>query len=125
MLSGAKSSEALLAPRAVRHVSELLERGQLNRKIGETMMNADSSRSHSVFTCILECKTTDESGITHLLSSRLNLVDLAGVLTAILETSHLHILNPVCSFGGARQFQPKCSNQSALTKYPGLASGDL
>ena len=63
---------------AVRDVAELLERGQLNRKIGETMMNADSSRSHSVFTCILECKTTDESGITHLLSSRLNLVDLAG-----------------------------------------------
>jgi kinesin family protein 15 len=62
----------------VRDVAELLERGQLNRKIGETMMNADSSRSHSVFTCILECKTTDESGITHLLSSRLNLVDLAG-----------------------------------------------
>ncbi len=70
--------------RTVRDVSELLERGQLNRKIGETMMNADSSRSHSVFTCILECKTTDESGITHLLSSRLNLVDLAGTLTVVV-----------------------------------------
>lgn len=63
---------------AVSEVAALLEQGQLNRKIGETMMNSESSRSHSVFTAVLECKTTDESGITHVLSSRLNLVDLAG-----------------------------------------------
>lgn len=60
-------------------VAALLEQGQLNRKIGETMMNSESSRSHSVFTAVLECKTTDDSGITHVLSSRLNLVDLAGM----------------------------------------------
>ena len=59
-------------------VAALLEQGQLNRKIGETMMNSESSRSHSVLTAVLECKTTDDSGITHVLSSRLNLVDLAG-----------------------------------------------
>lgn len=63
---------------AVGEVAALLEQGQLNRKIGETMMNSESSRSHSVFTAVLECKTTDDSGITHVLSSRLNLVDLAG-----------------------------------------------
>ena len=80
---------------AVRDVAELLERGQLNRKIGETMMNSDSSRSHSVFTCILECKTTDESGITHLLSSRLNLVDLAGVLSVSPDPGPNPCLNPV------------------------------
>lgn len=69
------------ADAAVADVGALLERGQLNRKIGETMMNSESSRSHSVFTCILECRTTDESGITQMFSSRLNLVDLAGTNT--------------------------------------------
>jgi Kinesin motor domain len=71
----------LLHP-AVGEVAALLEQGQLNRKIGETMMNSESSRSHSVFTAVLECKTTDDSGITHVLSSRLNLVDLAGARLA-------------------------------------------
>lgn len=80
--SGPISQQQLtpVSPRhpAVEEVAALLEQGQLNRKIGETMMNSESSRSHSVFTAVLECKTTDDSGITHVLSSRLNLVDLAG-----------------------------------------------
>ena len=53
-------------------------------------MNSESSRSHSVFTCILECRTTDESGITQMFSSRLNLVDLAG-------TNNPITLHPVIS----------------------------
>lgn len=36
-------------------------------------------RSHCVFTCTLESKTTDASGTTNILFSRLHLVDLAGV----------------------------------------------
>ena len=39
----------------------------------------ESSRSHSVFTCSVESKTTDANGITNILHARLNLVDLAGV----------------------------------------------
>ena len=78
MASEACAKTRSLGRPAVDDVAALLERGQLNRKIGETMMNSESSRSHSVFTCILECRTTDESGITQMFSSRLNLVDLAG-----------------------------------------------
>ena len=59
-------------------VSSLLVRGQAARKVGETAMNRESSRSHSVFTCTLECSSTDASGVTQILHSRLNLVDLAG-----------------------------------------------
>ena len=50
-------------------------------------MNRESSRSHSVFTCILEMRTTDISGITHHMSSRLNLVDLAGMNTPASSAS--------------------------------------
>ncbi|XP_078445363.1 kinesin-like protein KIN-12G [Wolffia australiana] len=40
-------------------------------------MNRASSRSHSVFTCVIESKW-ESQGITHRRFSRLNLVDLAG-----------------------------------------------
>ena len=59
-------------------VAGLLGRGQEARRSGETLMNSESSRSHSVFTAELSVRTVDDSGITSLLSSRLNLVDLAG-----------------------------------------------
>ncbi|KAI7999040.1 Kinesin-like protein KIN-12E [Camellia lanceoleosa] len=45
--------------------------GAANRKVVATNMNLASSRSHSVFTCIIE-------RITRHLFARLNLVDLAG-----------------------------------------------
>ncbi|KAK9915787.1 hypothetical protein WJX75_004111 [Coccomyxa subellipsoidea] len=63
---------------SVDDVARLLARGQAARRVGETNMNRESSRSHSVFTCTLQSSTTDESGITNILRSRLNLVDLAG-----------------------------------------------
>ncbi|KAK9807730.1 hypothetical protein WJX72_007405 [[Myrmecia] bisecta] len=56
----------------------LMKRGAENRRIGETKMNHESSRSHSVFTCVLESNTQEESGLNHVRFSRLNLVDLAG-----------------------------------------------
>ena len=65
-------------PDAVEDVASLLLRGQAARRVGETKLNRESSRSHSVFTCTLERTTTDASGITQILRSRLNLVDLAG-----------------------------------------------
>jgi kinesin family protein 15 len=56
----------------------LLARGQAARRVGETAMNRESSRSHSVLTCTLEAAATDSRGVTSVLRSRLNLVDLAG-----------------------------------------------
>jgi len=78
-------------------VAALLEKGQLNRKIGETMMNSESSRSHSVFTAVLECKSTDDTGITHVLSSRLNLVDLAGASLRHTQSPHF-ALTTTCTY---------------------------
>lgn len=53
----------------------LLFLGDTNRAIGETAMNQASSRSHCVFTLIIECRKGKSDT---LVRSKLNLVDLAG-----------------------------------------------
>ncbi|XP_038723626.1 kinesin-like protein KIN-12B isoform X2 [Tripterygium wilfordii] len=60
-------------------VTQLLIKGLSNRRTGSTSINAESSRSHSVFTCFVEsrCKSVAD-GISSLKTSRINLVDLAG-----------------------------------------------
>uniref|UniRef100_A0A8C6V3S6 Kinesin-like protein n=1 Tax=Neogobius melanostomus TaxID=47308 RepID=A0A8C6V3S6_9GOBI len=56
----------------------VLEQGWRNRAVAYTLMNKDSSRSHSIFTIHLEICSTDENGHSHLRAGKLNLVDLAG-----------------------------------------------
>lgn len=56
----------------------LLDFGSKNRKKGETMMNKDSSRSHSIFSIVVETSVTLENGKQMIKSGKLNLVDLAG-----------------------------------------------
>ncbi|XP_058201783.1 kinesin-like protein KIN-12B isoform X2 [Rhododendron vialii] len=53
--------------------------GLSNRRTGSTSINAESSRSHSVFTCVVEsrCKSAAD-GLSSFKTSRINLVDLAG-----------------------------------------------
>ncbi|KAI3518429.1 hypothetical protein L1887_07173 [Cichorium endivia] len=60
-----------------RDVIQQLIQGAANRKVASTNMNRASSRSHSVFTCIIESKWVSQ-GVTHHRFARLNLVDLAG-----------------------------------------------
>ncbi|KAG0547577.1 hypothetical protein BDA96_01G092400 [Sorghum bicolor] len=57
-------------------LQQLIE-GAANRKVAATNMNRASSRSHSVFTCLIESKW-ESQGVNHHRFSRLNLVDLAG-----------------------------------------------
>ncbi|KAM6191449.1 kinesin-like protein KIF17 [Sarcoramphus papa] len=56
----------------------IMETGWRNRAVGYTLMNKDSSRSHSIFTVNMEIYTVDERGQDHLRAAKLNLVDLAG-----------------------------------------------
>ncbi|KAK8748586.1 hypothetical protein OTU49_015872, partial [Cherax quadricarinatus] len=56
---------------------ELMERGWKNRSTGATLMNADSSRSHSIFTITLEMMEVSGDSDS-IRSGKLNLVDLAG-----------------------------------------------
>ncbi|ESQ45972.1 hypothetical protein EUTSA_v10010073mg [Eutrema salsugineum] len=62
---------------SARDAIQQLMQGATNRKVAATNMNRASSRSHSVFTCIIESKWVSQ-GVTHHRFARLNLVDLAG-----------------------------------------------
>ncbi|XWS73804.1 hypothetical protein CRYUN_Cryun02cG0160600 [Craigia yunnanensis] len=62
---------------SARDVIQQLIQGAANRKVGATNMNRASSRSHSVFTCIIESQW-ESQGVTHHRFAQLNLVDLAG-----------------------------------------------
>ena len=60
----------------------ILQVGKKNRSVGATLMNADSSRSHSIFTVTVETSRVrpgDPPGAEpHITVGKLNLVDLAG-----------------------------------------------
>ncbi|XP_026879904.2 kinesin-like protein KIF17 isoform X2 [Electrophorus electricus] len=63
---------------SVGECERVMELGWKNRSVGYTLMNKDSSRSHSIFTIYLEIFNTDADGEDHLRAGKLNLVDLAG-----------------------------------------------
>ncbi|XP_031480769.1 kinesin-like protein KIN-12F isoform X2 [Nymphaea colorata] len=62
---------------SVSDVLKLLIQGSSNRKVAATNMNRESSRSHSVFTCVIE-SCWEKNSTTNFRYGRLNLVDLAG-----------------------------------------------
>ena len=59
-------------------INKVMDIGFQNRTVGATLMNEGSSRSHSIFTVIVEANETSEDGKDHLRAGKLNLVDLAG-----------------------------------------------
>ncbi|XP_075802153.1 kinesin-like protein KIF17 isoform X1 [Microtus pennsylvanicus] len=63
---------------SVAQCERVMETGWKNRAVGYTLMNKDSSRSHSIFTISIEIYAVDERGKDHLRAGKLNLVDLAG-----------------------------------------------
>lgn len=70
---------------SVADCEKLMDQGWKNRATGATLMNADSSRSHSIFSislemmplCALEYDGCSADG-DHIRRGKLNLVDLAG-----------------------------------------------
>lgn len=58
-------------------IDQLMQVGKKNRTVGSTLMNQTSSRSHSVFTVVVECCSSNDRG-EHIRVGKLNLVDLAG-----------------------------------------------
>lgn len=59
---------------------KLFEAGNRNRSVGATLMNEQSSRSHSIFTINIEsCEANSESDEkSHIIAGKLCMVDLAG-----------------------------------------------
>ena len=68
--------------KSVAEINNVLQVGKKNRSVGATLMNADSSRSHSIFTVTIETsqpRPGDPPGAApHITVGKLNLVDLAG-----------------------------------------------
>ncbi|PWA76572.1 phragmoplast-associated kinesin-related protein [Artemisia annua] len=62
----------------MKDVKEILKKGLSNRRTGATSLNIESSRSHSVFTCVVESRLKSTDGLSCFKTSRMNLVDLAG-----------------------------------------------
>ena len=82
-------SDAGACLRRSRSASQCLQVGRKNRSVGATLMNQDSSRSHSIFTVTVE--TMERGRLSHsgggavetgaagpIRVGKLNLVDLAG-----------------------------------------------
>ncbi|WVR06885.1 hypothetical protein IAU60_003921 [Kwoniella sp. DSM 27419] len=67
-------------------VMELLEKGNLGRRIGATDWNERSSRSHCVFTIVIESRPRDGVADDDIRLSRLNLIDLAGSEKAVSDS---------------------------------------
>lgn len=59
-------------------VYKLLAKGQEKRKTAPTLMNAQSSRSHTIFSIVVHMKDMKAEGEELLKIGKLNLVDLAG-----------------------------------------------
>lgn len=59
-------------------IDAVLQNGKKNRSVGSTLMNSQSSRSHSIFSIVVECCSTDQHNNEHIRVGKLNLVDLAG-----------------------------------------------
>lgn len=65
--------------KSVAEMEKLMNIGNKNRSTGETLMNKDSSRSHSIFTVYVEASTANKhTGGDRITAGKLNLVDLAG-----------------------------------------------
>ncbi|KAL4472345.1 hypothetical protein ABPG72_002828 [Tetrahymena utriculariae] len=64
--------------KSVKEMENLMNIGNKNRSTGETAMNKDSSRSHSIFTIYIEISEDDGKGGQKIKAGKLNLVDLAG-----------------------------------------------
>ncbi|CAL9100397.1 unnamed protein product [Musa textilis] len=73
----------------VEDVTQLLVKGLANRKVGATSMNSKSSRSHIIFTCIVEswCKLSASKCFSSSKTSKIILADLAGADDGILDAA--------------------------------------
>ncbi|GJM88218.1 hypothetical protein PR202_ga04256 [Eleusine coracana subsp. coracana] len=59
-------------------IYRILEKGSAKRKTAETLLNKQSSRSHSIFSITIHIKECTPEGEEMIKSGKLNLVDLAG-----------------------------------------------
>ena len=59
-------------------MEEVMNLGNMHRSTGATLMNERSSRSHAIFSILLECSDVGPDGEQRFRGGKLHLVDLAG-----------------------------------------------
>lgn len=64
--------------KGVTDLQAIMDTGQKNRSVASTMMNNESSRSHSIFTITIETSETRKDDKDHICVGKMNMVDLAG-----------------------------------------------
>eukprot|EP00927_Polykrikos_kofoidii_P015388 TRINITY_DN16830_c0_g1_i1.p1 TRINITY_DN16830_c0_g1~~TRINITY_DN16830_c0_g1_i1.p1 ORF type:complete len:802 (-),score=200.43 TRINITY_DN16830_c0_g1_i1:201-2498(-) len=67
-----------LIVKGVADLGQVMEVGQRNRSVASTLMNNESSRSHSIFTITIETAETGADSKEHIRVGKMNMVDLAG-----------------------------------------------
>lgn len=68
-----------LIVKGVNDLVQVMEVGQRNRSVASTLMNNESSRSHSIFTITIEtAETSTVDDKEHIRVGKMNMVDLAG-----------------------------------------------
>lgn len=68
----------LVVVKTVAEINALATLGRKSRKVGSTLMNRDSSRSHCLFCIMIETSEVGVDGENHIRAGKLNMVDLAG-----------------------------------------------
>lgn len=68
----------IMIVKGVRDLQQVMEVGQKNRSVASTLMNNESSRSHSIFTVTVEILEKGLDGQDHVRVGKMNMVDLAG-----------------------------------------------
>ncbi|CAD8103013.1 unnamed protein product [Paramecium primaurelia] len=68
----------MVTVKTAQEMDKYMSLGQNNRSVGATAMNAQSSRSHCIFTVYVESQIVDAKGNEFIRVGKLNLVDLAG-----------------------------------------------
>jgi kinesin family protein 3/17 len=66
------------------HMLKIMQFGNINRHVGATNMNEQSSRSHALFTVTIECSEKINNH-QHLTQGKLQLVDLAVSFFILIE----------------------------------------
>lgn len=62
--------------KSVQEMENVLLAGKKNRSVGATLMNQDSSRSHSIFSVTIESSSSAADGSQHIRAGKFNVVDL-------------------------------------------------
>ena len=55
-------------------IDKVMRDGYKNRTVGATLMNAESSRSHSIFTVVIEMNEKDAEGKDHFTKGKVRLL---------------------------------------------------